>query len=141
MTKFCLTCLVFVSMLLFLLRIFSLPFHACMVDGKIFYKASAHNCKVLGSEATYIFHINWLKDGRRRRLLHTEAARLQSFPDWYEFVGNETQRYNQIGNAVPPLLAYQMALALKECLQQEEVYSAQEIIENNLQPNQELTLF
>ena len=82
-----------------------------------------------------------LKDGRRRRLLHSEAARLQSFPDWYEFIGNETQRYNQIGNAVPPLLAYQMALALKECFQMEELYSTQEIIENNLQPNQVLTLF
>ena len=82
-----------------------------------------------------------LKDGRRRRLLHSEAARLQSFPDWYEFIGNETQRFNQIGNAVPPLLAYQIALALKECFQMEELYSIEEIIENNLQPNQVLTLF
>jgi len=82
-----------------------------------------------------------LKDGRRRRLLHNEAARLQSFPDWYEFIGNETQRYNQIGNAVPPLLAYQMALALKECYKKEDLYTVDEIIENNLQPNQVLTLF
>ena len=64
-----------------------------------------------------------------------------SFPDWYEFVGNETQRFNQIGNAVPPILAYQMALALKVCFQMDELYSVQEIIENNLQPNQVLTLF
>lgn len=82
-----------------------------------------------------------LKDGRRRRLLHKEAARLQSFPDWFEFTGNETQRFNQIGNAVPPLLAYQMALALKECYQMNEFYSREEIIEKNLQPNQVLTLF
>jgi len=82
-----------------------------------------------------------LKDGRRRRLLHKEAARLQSFPDWFEFTGNETQRFNQIGNAVPPLLAYQMALALKECYQMNELYSREEIIEKNLQPNQVLTLF
>jgi DNA (cytosine-5)-methyltransferase 1 len=82
-----------------------------------------------------------LADGRRRRLLHFEAARLQSFPDWFEFIGNETQQFNQIGNAVPPFLAYQMALALKECYQMDEIYSPDEIIENNLQPNNELTLF
>ena len=82
-----------------------------------------------------------LKDGRRRRLLHREAARLQSFPDWFLFSGNETQQYNQIGNAVPPLLAYQLAIALKECYQTEELYSADEIIEHDLKPNHELTLF
>jgi DNA (cytosine-5)-methyltransferase 1 len=83
-----------------------------------------------------------LKDGRRRRLLHNEAARLQSFPDWFEFVGNETQRFNQIGNAVPPLLAYQMAVALKECYQKEEIYSMEEIKTNKyLQPDYIPNLF
>ncbi len=82
-----------------------------------------------------------LEDGRRRRLLHREAARLQSFPDWFQFSGNETQQYNQIGNAVPPLLAYQLALSLKECYQTEELYTASEIIEHDLKPNHELTLF
>jgi DNA (cytosine-5)-methyltransferase 1 len=82
-----------------------------------------------------------LKDGKRRRLFHSEAARLQSFPDWYEFTGNETQQYNQIGNAVPPLLAYQLALSLKECYKMEPMYSHEIISENNLQPNSVLTLF
>lgn len=50
-----------------------------------------------------------LPDGRRRRLLMREAARLQSFPDWFDFSGGETSRYNQIGNAVPPLLAWHLA--------------------------------
>ena len=56
-----------------------------------------------------------LPDGKRRRLLHSEAARLQSFPDHYVFMGNETQRFNQIGNAVPPMLAYHLALEVKNC--------------------------
>lgn len=56
-------------------------------------------------------------DGRRRRLIVREAARLQSFPDWFEFTGGETSQFNQIGNAVPPLLAYNLALAVKNCYQ------------------------
>lgn len=47
-----------------------------------------------------------LKDGRGRRISVREVARLQSFPDWFEFVGTETQQYYPIGNAVPPLLAW-----------------------------------
>jgi DNA (cytosine-5)-methyltransferase 1 len=63
-----------------------------------------------------------LPDGRRRRLLAREAARLQSFPDWFEFCGNETQRFNQIGNAVPPLLTYKIALAVKEYMRTGGLY-------------------
>lgn len=57
-----------------------------------------------------------LVDGRRRRIVQREAARLQSFPDWFEFCGNEVQQFTQIGNAVPPLLAYKMAISIKETL-------------------------
>ncbi|MFL0245586.1 DNA cytosine methyltransferase [Candidatus Clostridium stratigraminis] len=46
-----------------------------------------------------------------------ENARLQSFPDTFKFLGNKTQQNRQVGNAVPPLLAYNIAKQLKKYIE------------------------
>lgn len=51
-----------------------------------------------------------------RGLSFREACRLQSFPDWYQFVGPSDERQQQLANAVPPLLASKIAYAIGDFL-------------------------
>jgi len=80
-----------------------------------------------------------LPDGRRRRLLAREGARLQSFPDWFEFVGGETSVFNQIGNAVAPLFAYHLAASVRAYLASGDRLEAQAIL--NRKPLRQPDLF
>jgi Alw26I/Eco31I/Esp3I family type II restriction endonuclease len=58
-------------------------------------------------------HIHYDYEGGQHRVIsQREAARLQSFPDNFVFYGSRTAVNEQIGNAVPPMLAYQIALHL-----------------------------
>lgn len=48
-----------------------------------------------------------------------EAARIQSFPDHFIFLGTQVQQFAQVGNAVPPLLAEAVGISLKAILEEE----------------------
>ena len=54
--------------------------------------------------------------GQARTISVREAARLQSFPDSFRFWGNIGDRFRQIGNAVPPLMAWGIAEFVKQHL-------------------------
>lgn len=71
---------------------------------------------------TVIAHIGmdgymYIHPTENRTLSVREAARIQSFPDDFEFVGNQQETYVQVGNAVPPLLAKAIGESLLKYLE------------------------
>ena len=89
-------------------------------------KSPIHRYHVLRADepsTTIISHLD--RDGNRfihydpkqsRDITPREAARIQSFDDDFDFIGTQTDTYIMIGNAVPPLLAKCIGLAVAELL-------------------------
>jgi site-specific DNA-cytosine methylase len=62
-----------------------------------------------------------------RTLSVREAARIQTFPDWYSFgVMTLGEAFRAIGNAVPPLLSHQLAGRVSQILQVAEVAQSEQ---------------
>jgi len=73
-------------------------------------------CRNLGGATADMLRIV-TPGGKRRMLTVREGARLQSFPDWFEFIGSEYERCKQIGNAVPPLLGLAIAKQVQKAVE------------------------
>ncbi|MCI5151120.1 MAG: hypothetical protein D3916_17345 [Candidatus Electrothrix sp. MAN1_4] len=58
----------------------------------------------------------------KRRLSAREAARIQSFPDNFIFYPSTSSAYKQIGNAVPPVLAWHLAQGVQNFLKTKQYY-------------------
>ncbi|MFC4767176.1 DNA cytosine methyltransferase [Effusibacillus consociatus] len=63
------------------------------------------------------FHPNTSKP---RRFTVRECARIQSFPDFFVFYGSLSAQYRQVGNAVPPRMAYLLAMCIADALQKKK---------------------
>ena len=65
----------------------------------------------------------YLVDPRKRalqKIFTREAARIQSFPDSFSFVGSQGDAYRQIGNAIPPVVMWHLVQKLENYLSTEE---------------------
>ena len=77
-------------------------------------------CKTITAHMKYDCNM-YIHPTQARGLTPREAARVQSYPDDYVFLGAYTKTYMQIGNSVPPLLGRAIAKVIKKHLGEKEV--------------------
>jgi DNA (cytosine-5)-methyltransferase 1 len=133
-------------------------FQLLQAKGQPGYKISDELREELGTSK---FRIHWLNRDRLAPTITTlpddfihysepriltvrEFARLQSFPDWFEFHGKYTTggelrkidcpRYSQIGNAVPPRLAVFLGRYLEALVEQDDLFRAEDAAAEEAQP-------
>lgn len=104
---------------------------ASVISGKVY---SQNNMRPYGDKPSPTiaasFQSNFIHPYLNRNYTAREAARLQSFPDWYVFKGKRTtmsweknlSQYQQIGNAVPPLLAKAIAENIIKYFEDQGIY-------------------
>ena len=66
----------------------------------------------------------YIHPNQDRAITVREAARFQSFPDKFQFLGSRGEQYKQVGNAVPPLLALAVANAVASMMSEQTVESS-----------------
>lgn len=78
-------------------------------------------CTTITNNMTTPSGLRCIHYNQNRALTPREGARIQSFPDWFQFDGDKANVTTQIGNAVPPLLAISLAKQIERTLKGDNV--------------------
>ncbi len=78
-------------------------------------------CTTITNNMTTPSGLRCIHYNQNRALTPREGARIQSFPDWFQFDGNKANITTQIGNAVPPLLSISLAKQIERTLKGDNI--------------------